>query len=85
MGTLTSWKPLGHPRPVTGLLYLYLLTYDHICLNTRYESRLTDSFYVIHPVVLRQISGNLFIAAKHKKIDVFLTVHHSIDFFKLPT
>jgi hypothetical protein len=21
-GTLTSWNPLGHPRPVTGLLYL---------------------------------------------------------------
>ena len=24
MGTLTSWNPLGHSRPVTGLLYLYL-------------------------------------------------------------
>ena len=24
LGTLTSWKPLGHSRPVTGLLYLYL-------------------------------------------------------------
>jgi len=23
MGTLTSWKPLGHSRPVTGLLYLH--------------------------------------------------------------
>jgi len=23
METLTSWKPLGHYRPVTGLLYLY--------------------------------------------------------------
>ena len=22
MGTLTSWNPLGHSRPVTGLLYL---------------------------------------------------------------
>ena len=21
---LTSWNPLGHSRPVTGLLYLYL-------------------------------------------------------------
>jgi hypothetical protein len=26
LGTLTSWNPLGHPRPVTGLLYLYILT-----------------------------------------------------------
>ena len=25
LGTLTSWNPLGHFRPVIGLLYLYLL------------------------------------------------------------
>jgi hypothetical protein len=25
LGTLTSWNPLGHSRPVTGLLCLYLL------------------------------------------------------------
>jgi hypothetical protein len=25
LGTLTSWNPLGHLRPVTGLLYFYLL------------------------------------------------------------
>jgi len=24
MGTLTSWNPLGHSRPVMGHLYLYL-------------------------------------------------------------
>ena len=24
LGTLTSWNPLGHSRPGTGLLYLYL-------------------------------------------------------------
>jgi hypothetical protein len=24
LGTLTSWNPVGHSRPVTGLLYLYL-------------------------------------------------------------
>jgi hypothetical protein len=24
LGTLTSWNPLGHSRPVTGLLHLYL-------------------------------------------------------------
>ena len=23
MRALTSWNPLGHPRPVTGLLYLF--------------------------------------------------------------
>jgi len=25
LGTLTSWNPLGHSRPVMGLLYLYIL------------------------------------------------------------
>jgi hypothetical protein len=25
LGTLTSWNPLGRPRPVTGLLYLNFL------------------------------------------------------------
>jgi len=25
LGTLTSWNPLGHSRPVTGLLYLYCI------------------------------------------------------------
>ena len=31
LGTLTSWNPLGHTRPVSGLLYLYwwLLTIWH--------------------------------------------------------
>jgi hypothetical protein len=24
MGTLTSWNPLGHSRPVMGLIYLYI-------------------------------------------------------------
>ena len=26
MGTVTSWNPLGHPRPVTGLRYLWKVT-----------------------------------------------------------
>ena len=29
LGTLTSWNPLGHSRPVTGLLYLYHGSADH--------------------------------------------------------
>jgi hypothetical protein len=27
LGTLAFWNPLGHPRPVTGLLYLLLLEF----------------------------------------------------------
>jgi hypothetical protein len=40
LGTLTSWNTLGHPRPVTGLPYLYLTpththrTYETICTAT---------------------------------------------------
>ena len=26
LGTLTSWNPLGHSRPVTGLIFLYKST-----------------------------------------------------------
>jgi hypothetical protein len=33
LGTLTSWNPLGHSRPLTGLLYLYLLKYVHVYLQ----------------------------------------------------
>jgi len=28
LGTLTSWNPLGHSRPATGLLYLKAITID---------------------------------------------------------
>ena len=32
--TLTSWNPLGHSRPVKGLIYLYLfIQYSCICLK----------------------------------------------------
>jgi len=34
LGTLTSWNPLGHSRPVTGLLYL-LLAGGRGCLTPR--------------------------------------------------
>jgi len=27
MGTSASWNPLGHSRPVTGLIYIYLYEY----------------------------------------------------------
>ena len=34
LGTLTSWNPLGHSRPVTGLLYLYLFTEINVKVYT---------------------------------------------------
>jgi hypothetical protein len=33
LGTLTSWNPLGHFRPVTGLLYLYPKDTLAVCLR----------------------------------------------------
>jgi hypothetical protein len=30
LGTLTCWNPLGHSRPVTGLLYLYLYLHTYL-------------------------------------------------------
>ena len=35
LGTLTYWNPLGHSRPVTGLLYLYLYKWAIRCRNLR--------------------------------------------------
>ena len=40
LGTLTSWNPLGHSRPVTGLLYL-LPYLRRICPIRGKESQLT--------------------------------------------
>ena len=33
VGTLTSWKPLGHSRPVTGLLYLHIYSAINSCVQ----------------------------------------------------
>ena len=37
LGTLTSWNPLGHSRPVTGLIYLLLIVQIAIA-QSRYEA-----------------------------------------------
>ena len=41
LGTLTSWNPLGHSRPVTGLLNIYI--YIYICSKSS-SSNLCTSF-----------------------------------------
>jgi hypothetical protein len=35
MGTLTSWNPLGHPRPITGLLSFYLANSTGVWVGPR--------------------------------------------------
>jgi len=50
LGTLTSWNPLGHSRPVTGLLYVLYFTSNTKFLRelamshstTQHSSRCTD-------------------------------------------
>ena len=37
-GNLTSWNPLGHSRPVTGLLYLFVCKI--IKLQTHFQASL---------------------------------------------
>jgi hypothetical protein len=55
MGTLTSWNPLGHSRPVTGLLYLYLRCYWCIGCGTKsYSPPYTNCGYWIKRVVLKK-------------------------------
>jgi len=49
VGTLTSWNPLGHSRPVTGLLYLY----ENWSLTLKEEHLLR----VFQSKVLRRIFG----------------------------
>jgi len=48
LGTLNSWNPLGHSRPVTGLLYLY-----HICrsptLTTAGVTAASSTSYNLNP------------------------------------
>jgi len=33
LGTLTSWNPLGHSRPVKGLLHIYIYIYIYIYIH----------------------------------------------------
>ena len=40
LGTVTSWKPLGHSRPVTGLIYLFY--------------SVKEKGYILHTVKLRK-------------------------------
>ena len=58
LGTLTSWNPLGHSRPVTGLLYLYLLHAQYVlwciwqCTHTVCSEHKPQSAALIHTVSL---------------------------------
>ena len=46
MGTLISWNPLGHSRPVTGLLFF--LTDNSGLLNHRYKKKKGHGAFELH-------------------------------------
>jgi len=55
LGTLNSWNPLGHSRPLTGLLYIFLPLYastcfEHYVMIIRRSKLYYTAFGVITPV-----------------------------------
>jgi hypothetical protein len=59
LGTLTSWNPPGHSRPVTGLLYLLLAPYASLIGETHLSCEQLPPFAgtlggasVLHLVIL---------------------------------
>jgi hypothetical protein len=53
LGILTSWNPLGHSRPVTGLLYLYLIPksvrrlWVHMNTCVGFLDRICDHLWIV--------------------------------------
>jgi hypothetical protein len=69
MGTLTFWKPLGHSRPVTGLLYLYVFK-ENIAMRLgiefqTYISVLYFSFYLHQEAFIHFGTARIYLFAKN--------------------
>jgi len=78
LGTLTSWNPLGHSRPVTGLLYLYnKLKLDGVVYGCRtvfyiwpddgsFEPKHVAEFLILITIYIVLLTGmNYYIIAIH--------------------
>jgi hypothetical protein len=61
--TLTSWKLLGHSRPVTGLLYIYLKYYIKKTLTSwiplAHSRPVTGLFYIYLTYYIKQTAASL--------------------------
>ena len=66
LGTLPSWNPLGHSRPVTGLLYLLQVLYLQNFATKRGQMKLF--FYGCVAVHLRYNDIN-------KQLDATITIY----------
>ena len=93
LGTLTSWKTLGHFRPVTGLFYVfYCILYiprcshfysrklAHISRNTKFYSNEFSSVYIYIYILFR-------VSSPEKRLPdsepLQTNVQHSDNFFLL--
>ena len=78
LGNLTSWNPLGHSRPVTGLLYLFIIinTYRSSCkvltsllkLQFRFEffDRFSENFQITNFMKIRPEAADFFKSKKER-------------------
>jgi hypothetical protein len=76
LGTLTSWNPLGHSRPVTGLLYLYIqvsrsVTVRVVCTVELHFSGLIGTASHMDRQII-QITGYFFEKRVHWWFEVWL-------------
>jgi len=59
LGTLTSWNPLDHSRPVMGLIYLYLLHDIQVAglspRKPKFDPRLVHVRFAVDEVALEQV------------------------------
>ena len=59
LGTLTSWNPLGHSMPVTGLLYLYIYLVSFQKNNTFWASeQIAEDLRIIYLTTLSNLRVN---------------------------
>jgi len=56
LGTLLSWNPLGHSRPVTGLFYLYFFLL--LPKRTKYKDVTSYDIMNAHYVALYNVTAN---------------------------
>jgi hypothetical protein len=73
MGTLTSWNPVGHCRPVTGLLYLLRYTVHgewHSGRITASSSHTTSEDEVTHSsyLTIRELPNSLSTRPRYKLV-----------------
>jgi hypothetical protein len=80
LGASTSWNPQGLPRPVMGLLYLYLVLSDAVEItNTMHRFAPPLYSYMLAPTCFGSSlpsSGNFWTRLSYVKIQIDIVVYH---------